>query len=101
MNKCNKTSAFPILKQYYNKFSYIFIIYSNEKSLSVFLAPTLPHLKKYFRFILILQSHIPYIKLLLLHTTFVISISLSNASYFSRVFHAPPLARDFSCLKAM
>ena len=33
MNKCNKTSAFPILKQHYTKFSFNFIIYSNEKSL--------------------------------------------------------------------
>ena len=32
MNKCNKTSAFPILKQYYTKLSFNFIIYSNEKS---------------------------------------------------------------------
>ena len=36
MNKCNKTSSFPILKQYYIKFSFIFIIYSNKKSLSVY-----------------------------------------------------------------
>ena len=35
MNKCNKTSAFPILNQYYTKLSFNFIIYSNEKSLSV------------------------------------------------------------------
>ena len=35
MNMCNKTLAFPILKQYYTKFPSIFIIYSNEKSLSV------------------------------------------------------------------
>ena len=37
INKCNKTPAFPILKQYYTKFSFIFIIYSNKKSLSVLL----------------------------------------------------------------
>ena len=35
MNKCNKTSDFPYLKQHYTKFSFIFIIYSDEKSLSV------------------------------------------------------------------
>ena len=35
MNKCKKTSAFPILKQYYTKFSFIFIICSNEKSFNV------------------------------------------------------------------
>ena len=35
MNKCNKTSAFPILKQYYTNLSFNFIIYSNEKSLGV------------------------------------------------------------------
>ena len=35
MNKCNRTSAFSILKHYDTKFSFIFIIYSNEKSLSV------------------------------------------------------------------
>ena len=35
MNKCNKTSALPILKQHYTKISFNFIIYSNEKSLSV------------------------------------------------------------------
>ena len=39
MNKCNKTVAFIILKQYFTKFSFIFIIYSNEKSLSVALLP--------------------------------------------------------------
>ena len=37
MNKCNKTLAFPILKQDYTKSSLIFIIYSNEKSLSVWM----------------------------------------------------------------
>ena len=31
MNKCNKTSAFPILK-HYTQISFIFIIYSNDKS---------------------------------------------------------------------
>ena len=35
MNKSNKTSTFLILKQYYTKISFNFIIYSNEKSLSV------------------------------------------------------------------
>ena len=35
MSKCNKASAFLILKQYYIKFSFIFIIHSNEKSLNV------------------------------------------------------------------
>ena len=30
MNKCNKISAFPILKEYYTKLSFNFIIYSNE-----------------------------------------------------------------------
>ena len=35
MNKCNKTSAFSISKQYYTKFSFIFIIHSNKNSLSV------------------------------------------------------------------
>ena len=35
MNKCNKSLAFPILKQYCAKFSFIFIIYFNEKSLNV------------------------------------------------------------------
>ena len=35
MNKCNKTLTFPILKQYYTNLSSNFIIYSNEKSLSV------------------------------------------------------------------
>ena len=35
MNKFNKTSVFPILEQYYTKFPFIFIIYSNEKSLGV------------------------------------------------------------------
>ena len=35
MNKCNKTLAFPIFKQYYTKFPPIIMIYSNEKSLSV------------------------------------------------------------------
>ena len=35
INKYNKTSAFPILKQYFTRFSFIFIIKSNEKSLSV------------------------------------------------------------------
>ena len=35
MNKCNETSTFPILKQYYTKLPFIFIIYSNEKSFSV------------------------------------------------------------------
>ena len=35
MSKSNKASAFPILKRYYTKFWFIFIIYSNEKSLSV------------------------------------------------------------------
>ena len=39
INKCNKTSAFPILKQYYTKLSFNFIIYSNEKSLSVNFTP--------------------------------------------------------------
>ena len=34
MNKCNKISAFPILKEYYTKLSFNFIICSNEKSLS-------------------------------------------------------------------
>ena len=34
MNKCNKIVTFPILKQYYTKLSFNFIIYSNEKSLS-------------------------------------------------------------------
>ena len=34
INKCNKTSALPILKQYYTKFSFFYIIFSNEKSLS-------------------------------------------------------------------
>ena len=38
-NKCNKTSAFPILQQYYTKFLFIFIIYSNENSLTVLLRP--------------------------------------------------------------
>ena len=38
MNKCNKTSAFPILKQYYTKLSFNYIIYSNEKSMSVLLS---------------------------------------------------------------
>ena len=37
MNKCNKTSAFPISKQYYTKLSFNFVIYSNEKSLSMVL----------------------------------------------------------------
>ena len=32
INKCNKTSGFLILKQYYTKFPFIFIIYSNKKS---------------------------------------------------------------------
>ena len=36
MNRCNKTLAFPILKQYFTKLSFNFIIYSNEKSLSVY-----------------------------------------------------------------
>ena len=31
MNKCDKTSDFPILKQYYTKLSFNFVIYSNEK----------------------------------------------------------------------
>ena len=35
MNKYTKISAFSILKQYYTKLSFNFIIYSNEKSLSV------------------------------------------------------------------
>ena len=35
MNKCNKTSAFPILKQYHTKLSFNFTIYSNEKSLII------------------------------------------------------------------
>ena len=35
MNKGNKTLAFLILKLYYTEFSFIFIIYSNKKSLSV------------------------------------------------------------------
>ena len=30
MNKCNKTTAFPILKEYYTKLSIIFIVYSNR-----------------------------------------------------------------------
>ena len=36
MNECDKTSAFSFLKQYYNKLSFNFIIYSDEKSFSVY-----------------------------------------------------------------
>ena len=47
MNKCNETSAFLILKQYYTKFQFNFIIYSNEKSLSVELAGVLHLVRDY------------------------------------------------------
>ena len=39
-NAGNKTSTFPILKQYYTKLSFNFIIYSNEESISVVIGRT-------------------------------------------------------------
>ena len=54
MKKCNKTSAFPILKQYYTKFSYIFIIYSIEKSLNV----TTLYVTAYGKMALVIQKSV-------------------------------------------
>ena len=53
MNKCNKTLAFPILKQYYTQLSFNFIIYSNEKSPSVYVYLLFIDYYSYLLFILL------------------------------------------------